>query len=111
MRGGANVLDVNMDADLLDSVQAMRTFLNVIAANFVLSTVLGLVALGTGLTALVGLARTTPIGARRSWKGRVAARKFSKYPNYGLAPAGLIGLQGDHPGALAIRAIRIREWP
>jgi Domain of Unknown Function (DUF1080) len=45
------------------------------------------------------------------WKSRVAASKFSKYPNYGLAPAGLIGLQGDHPGALAIRAVRIREWP
>src|SRR5262249_58265845 len=29
VRGGANLLDVNMDADLLDSVQAMRTFLNV----------------------------------------------------------------------------------
>src|SRR5262249_49670478 len=33
VRGGANVLDVNMDADLLDSVQAMRTFLNVIATE------------------------------------------------------------------------------
>ena len=45
------------------------------------------------------------------WKGRVAASKFSSYPNYGLAAAGLIGIQGDHPGALAIRGIRIREWP
>src|SRR4029079_4835457 len=33
VRGGANVLDVNMDADLLDSVQAMRRFLNVIATE------------------------------------------------------------------------------
>jgi 5-methyltetrahydrofolate--homocysteine methyltransferase len=33
VRGGANLLDVNMDADLLDSVQAMRTFLNVIATE------------------------------------------------------------------------------
>src|SRR5207244_2439862 len=33
VRGGANILDVNMDADLLDSVQAMRTFLNVIATE------------------------------------------------------------------------------
>ena len=33
MRGGANVLDVNMDADLLESEQAMRTFLNVIATE------------------------------------------------------------------------------
>ena len=45
------------------------------------------------------------------WKQRVAASKFARYPNYGLASSGLIGLQGDHPGALAIRAIRIRELP
>ena len=45
------------------------------------------------------------------WKSRVAASKFASYPNYGLAPAGLIGIQGDHPGSLAIRGIRIREWP
>ncbi|MBV9726611.1 MAG: DUF1080 domain-containing protein [Gammaproteobacteria bacterium] len=45
------------------------------------------------------------------WKARVAASKFAAYPHYGLAPAGLIGLQGDHPGTLAIRRMRIREWP
>jgi Domain of Unknown Function (DUF1080) len=45
------------------------------------------------------------------WKTRVAASKFSKYPNYGLAKRGLIGIQGDHPGALALRHIRIRELP
>jgi hypothetical protein len=45
------------------------------------------------------------------WKARVAASKFAAYPKYGLAPAGLIGLQGDHPGTLAIRGMRIREWP
>jgi Domain of Unknown Function (DUF1080) len=44
------------------------------------------------------------------WKSRVAASKFAAYPNYGMAVAGLIGLQGDHPGALAIRGIRIREF-
>ena len=43
------------------------------------------------------------------WKTRVAAGKFSAYPNYGLARSGLIGLQGDHPGTLAIRRMRIRE--
>jgi 5-methyltetrahydrofolate--homocysteine methyltransferase len=32
-RGGANLLDVNMDADLLEGEQAMRTFLNVIATE------------------------------------------------------------------------------
>jgi 5-methyltetrahydrofolate--homocysteine methyltransferase len=33
VRGGANVLDVNMDADLLDSEQAMTTFLNYLATE------------------------------------------------------------------------------
>ncbi len=33
VRGGANLLDVNMDADLLDSVTAMTTFLNLIATE------------------------------------------------------------------------------
>ena len=33
MRGGANILDVNMDADLLDAEQAMTTFLNLVATE------------------------------------------------------------------------------
>ncbi len=43
------------------------------------------------------------------WRARVAASKFAKYPNYGKATRGFIGIQGDHPGALALRNIRIRE--
>ncbi len=42
------------------------------------------------------------------WKAKVAASKFAKYPNYGLAPRGAIGIQGDHNGALWLRNIRIR---
>jgi hypothetical protein len=45
------------------------------------------------------------------WKSRVAASKFSAYPHYGLADKGMIGIQGDHPGTLAIRRIRVRELP
>lgn len=45
------------------------------------------------------------------WKSKVAASKFAQYPHYGLAEQGLIGLQGDHPGAIAVRRIRIRELP
>jgi hypothetical protein len=45
------------------------------------------------------------------WKARVASSKFAAYANYGLAMTGLIGLQGDHPGALSIRRIRVRELP
>jgi 5-methyltetrahydrofolate--homocysteine methyltransferase len=33
VRGGANLIDVNFDADLLDSEQAMTTFLNVLATE------------------------------------------------------------------------------
>lgn len=45
------------------------------------------------------------------WKAKVTASKFAKYPNYGLAKKGYIGIQGDHPGALTLRHIRIRELP
>jgi 3-keto-disaccharide hydrolase len=45
------------------------------------------------------------------WTAKVAASKFSEYPHYGLAKRGLIGIQGDHPGSLALRHIRIRELP
>src|SRR5213078_1881865 len=33
VRGGANILDVNMDADLLDSTEAMTRFLNLLATE------------------------------------------------------------------------------
>ena len=42
------------------------------------------------------------------WKSKVAASKFAAYPLYGLAKSGVIGIQGDHDGALAIRRMRIR---
>jgi Domain of Unknown Function (DUF1080) len=45
------------------------------------------------------------------WTAKVAASKFSAYPHYGLAEKGFIGIQGDHPGSLALRHIRIRELP
>jgi len=43
------------------------------------------------------------------WKAKVKASKFGKYPNYGLARRGAIGIQGDHDGTLALRNIRIRS--
>ncbi|HEY2850873.1 MAG TPA: DUF1080 domain-containing protein, partial [Gemmatimonadaceae bacterium] len=43
------------------------------------------------------------------WLDRLKKSKFSAWPNYGLAKSGHIGLQGDHPGTLAFRNIRIRE--
>ena len=42
------------------------------------------------------------------WKAMVAASKFAKYPNYGLAKEGLLGIQGDHAGKLELRRMRIR---
>ena len=43
------------------------------------------------------------------WKKKVAASKFAAYPNFGLAKSGLIGIQGDHDGNLALRHMRIRK--
>ncbi len=42
------------------------------------------------------------------WLAKVKASKFAEYPNYGLATKGLIGIQGDHGGLLALRSIKIR---
>ena len=42
------------------------------------------------------------------WKAKVAASKFGKFPNFGLAAKGYLAIQGDHPGALALRRVRIR---
>ena len=43
------------------------------------------------------------------WKAKVAASKFAKYPNYGLAKRGYLAIQGDHPGTLDLRHIRVRS--
>jgi hypothetical protein len=43
------------------------------------------------------------------WKARLAASKFKDWPHYGMATRGYIGIQGDHPGLLSLRNIRIRE--
>lgn len=45
------------------------------------------------------------------WKARVKGSKFAPYPHYGMAKRGLIGIQGDHPGDLALRNIAIRALP
>lgn len=45
------------------------------------------------------------------WQEKVAASKFAAYPNYGRARRGLLGLQGDHPGRLELRGIRVRSLP
>lgn len=42
------------------------------------------------------------------WAAKVKASKFGKWPNYGKATRGLIGVQGDHSGRLELRNIRIR---
>jgi hypothetical protein len=45
------------------------------------------------------------------WDTAIKGSKFNpeKYPNFGKAPKGYLGIQGDHPGTLALRNIRIRE--
>jgi hypothetical protein len=43
------------------------------------------------------------------WNAKYAASKFTKYPNFGKAPKGHFGVQGNHPGELSLRNIRVRE--
>jgi hypothetical protein len=45
------------------------------------------------------------------WDAAIKASKFNpaKYPNFAKAAKGYLGIQGDHPGTLALRNIRIRE--
>ena len=43
------------------------------------------------------------------WNARVAASKFKSYPNFMKAQKGYLGIQGNHPGSLKLRNIRIRE--
>jgi hypothetical protein len=43
------------------------------------------------------------------WEARVKGSKFVDWPNYGRARRGVIALQGDHSGDLALRNIKIRE--
>ena len=45
------------------------------------------------------------------WNAAIKASKFDpqKYPNFGKAAKGYLGIQGDHPGTLELRNIRIRE--
>jgi hypothetical protein len=45
------------------------------------------------------------------WEAKVKASKFAVYPNYGRAKSGYLALQGDHPGTLAFRNIRIKVLP
>jgi len=45
------------------------------------------------------------------WEAALKASKFdpSKFPNFAKASKGYLGIQGNHPGALSLRHIRIRE--
>lgn len=45
------------------------------------------------------------------WTAKVKASKFGAWPNYMRSPQGYIGIQGDHPGLLTMRAMRIRVLP
>lgn len=43
------------------------------------------------------------------WDAAYVASKFKTYPKFGKAPRGYLGIQGNHPGELSLRNIRIRE--
>jgi hypothetical protein len=42
------------------------------------------------------------------WDSHVKASKFKSWPNFGKSMKGYIAIQGDHPGSLSLRNIRIR---
>ena len=43
------------------------------------------------------------------WDTAYGASKFKTYAKFGRAAKGYLGIQGNHPGTLALRNIRIRE--
>lgn len=43
------------------------------------------------------------------WNAALAASKFKTYPNFAKASKGYLGIQGNHPGSLELRHIRVRE--
>jgi hypothetical protein len=43
------------------------------------------------------------------WDAKLAASKFKVWPNFARAKKGHVGIQGNHPGELSLRHIRIRE--
>jgi hypothetical protein len=43
------------------------------------------------------------------WEAKLAASKFKAYPNFAKAKKGHFGIQGNHPGELSLRNIRVRE--
>ena len=45
------------------------------------------------------------------WQAKRAASKFASHEHYGMAKQGYISIQGDHPGALTLRNVRIRKLP
>ena len=43
------------------------------------------------------------------WDAKLAASKFKVWPNFARAKQGHFGIQGNHPGELSLRNIRVRE--
>lgn len=43
------------------------------------------------------------------WDARVKASKFAPYANFAKARSGIIAIQGDHAGVLALRNVKIRS--
>jgi 3-keto-disaccharide hydrolase len=43
------------------------------------------------------------------WEAALKASKFTPYPNFAKAAKGYLGIQGNHPGSLKLRNIRIRD--
>ena len=87
VRGGANLLDVNMDADLLDGVQAMTTFLNLIATEPEVARIPIMVDSSRWTVLEAGLKCTQGKGVVNSICSRKARRRSSRRPRGSAATA------------------------
>jgi 5-methyltetrahydrofolate--homocysteine methyltransferase len=99
VRGGANVLDVNMDADLLDAERAMTTFLNLLATEPEVARIPVMVdssrwtALEAGLKCLQGKGIVNSISLKEGEEAFLAqARQIQRYG------AGVVVMAFDEQG-------------
>jgi 5-methyltetrahydrofolate--homocysteine methyltransferase len=99
VRGGANILDVNMDADLLESEQAMRTFLNVVATEPEVARLPIMIdssrwsALAAGLECIQGKGIVNSISLKEGEESFLAQARHIR--NYG---AGVVVMAFDEQG-------------
>ena len=111
VEGGAQIIDVNMDEGLLDSVQAMRTFLNLLAAEPDIARVPVMIdrsnwsVLEAGLQCLQGKGVVNSISLKEGEEAfREKARLVRRYG------AGVVVMAFDEEGQAATVERRVEIW-